>query len=562
MSRIDDLVAAHWPAMLHKLGDRRDAFFDAVREHAARHGFGSEDAATARYLNLCFVFSPGFERRPENEWALAILADDRLAPWLKAHQLVLRAARELTRRGGDADALRRADLAVLDALDRDRAEAGADAVPLARTACDIEAIELRLLDSDWRQQYSRTADGWQRLPLPALPPPLRAGLLAPPPAAVCMLSYAADEGPTARLQLRQIVHGQCSLGRHPGATWLDATGLSRWEGHEARAVSWPVRAMSQPEPANGLGMALVEETTPAVSLLDIPSCGLRDEGIAQGAMHLPVHVYPAQQWLVAVQRTVGEAQHWPRAATTAATPAANASAAAPAVTTRVRIECDGAPRDSAAWVRGFDEMLGQGLAQGLDRLFAVWKDNVRQPSMQATPGILTGQAALSWGWREGASGLAGTPVLRVLGDLRLACSLDLLLEGEAESGGVRARVQLHAQGEQTLQLSLTRELPQPTVLEALMPAVARFRFPFALSHDPLASDEGAIWHDAGPCTGAVVGEAGLRPRLSGGSGWQWYARMQIEPVLAPVTVHDPVLGRTRRTLALLPAVPLLDWSLG
>jgi hypothetical protein len=549
---VQALLAGHWTDMVARLGERAEAFHAAAWQQAARRSLVQFDSA-ARYLNLCFAFGPSFEERPENEWALAILADDRLAEWLKLHQLVLRAVRELKRRGSEADTLQRADAALLDALDIERRLVDADAAPLPRKACDIDALDLRVLDSEWRHEYRRVDGAWQHMPGPALPAPLRVDAQHPAPAVLTLLSHAAGEGPPARLQVRQILHGGCDGERHPAVRWLDAAGLARWQGHEARATSWPLHALAQPEPGNGLGVALVEETAPAIDLLDVPTCGLRDEGPAIGALRVQVQVFPAHQWLVAVQRGPGVEQAWPR----------NAAVSPPAPTaTRCRIERDGVMRDAAASIRGFDEALPRALAEGFDRLFAAWQQTARAPTMRATPGLLVGRGAIGWGWREGAAGHADAPLMRVLADLQFDCSLDLSLEGETESGGTRAHVQLTANGKETLQFALEREQPRPPLLDSLMPAAVRFRFPFSLRCDPVASADGAIWNDAGPCTGAVTGEAGLRPRVGGGSGWQWFVRMNAEPVLAPITVHDPVLGRTRRTLALLPAIALLDWSLG
>jgi hypothetical protein len=70
-----------------------------------------------------------------------------------------------------------------------------------------------------------------------------------------------------------------------------------------------------------------------------------------------------------------------------------------------------------------------------------------------------------------------------------------------------------------------------------------------------------VCHALGPCSGALVGEAGLRPR-SEGSGWQWFVKLGLEPVFAPIMLHDPLLGQTQRKLALLPALTLVDWSAG
>ncbi|MFL6661345.1 MAG: hypothetical protein ACJ8G7_04155 [Rhizobacter sp.] len=548
-SRLERATPSLWLELRGKLGERHDAFFEAVGRQAAKRRLAG-DAAIARYAHLCCAFGPAFEERPENEWALAILADERLAEWLRLHQLVQRAARELKRRGGDADGLQRADAALLDALDDERHAADADAEPLARVACDLDALELRVLDGEWRHEYRKLDGSWQRVPGPPLPAPVRVDAAHPAPAAITVLSHADGDGPLARLQVRQILHGGCGE-RHPAVRRLDTRGIARWHGHEARALSWPVQAMRQAPPPVGLGVALVAETAPAVDLVGVSSCGMRDEGLAIGDVQAAVHVLPADQWLFALQRAEGAELAWPRAA----------SAAAPPAATRCRIERDGEPLDAAGWVRGFDDTLPRALAAGFDALFASWQQAAREAAMRVTPGLLTGQAALAWGWREGAAGLADAPLMRVQAELRLACRIDLALEGELESAGTRARVRLAARGDAALDVAFERDRPQPPLLDTLLPATLRLRAPFELAFDPLASDDGTVWSEAGPCSGALVAEAGLRPR-QGGSGWQWFVRMQLEPVLAPVVVHDPVLGRTRRALALLPALPLVDWSLG
>jgi hypothetical protein len=67
---------------------------------------------------------------------------------------------------------------------------------------------------------------------------------------------------------------------------------------------------------------------------------------------------------------------------------------------------------------------------------------------------------------------------------------------------------------------------------------------------------------AGPCAGALVGDAGLRPCTSGGSGWEWFAALRLEPVSLPLEWVDPLLGSQTLTQTLLPARALLDWKLG
>lgn len=541
-----ELLQPHWPAMVQRLGDRWPAFEATVRERALQRALHSRPAV-ARYAGLCLTLGPGFEERPENEWALAVLADERLGDWVKLHQVVLRAGDALRRRGTDPQPLLAADAALVDVLEQERAAADPDGLPLPREACDIDAIDLRLLQAEWRQEYQRIDGTWQRAPAP-LPPSVRIDATHPAPPQLRVLTHAQGTGPAALLQLRQIPHGRCRSERHPAAQWLDARGAQRWQGHEARAVSWPVHAMTQPPAPDGLGSALIEETSPAVHLLEAGSCGLRDQGVPLGAVHMRVWAYPADQWLFALQRDGSFELD-------------RAAAPAPATPTRVRLERDAQPLSPAAWQRGFDDVLSTALGQGIERLFAAWGETAQQPALQAQGRLLGGRGVLSWGWREGPGGLADKPLLRVLADLDLICATTLSLAGDIDVGASRTRVRLRAEGGGALRFELTREQPVPALLQALLPASVSWRCPFTIDFDPIANDNAVVCSSAGPCTGALVGEAGLRPRPAG-SGWQWFLRLGLEPVVAPMTLHDPVLGQTRRSLALLPALTLVDWSLG
>jgi hypothetical protein len=354
------------------------------------------------------------------------------------------------------------------------------------------------------------------------------------------------------LQVRQVPHGACAAGRHPAVQWLDERGISTWRGADARAVTVAAASLAQPAPSNGLGCALVEETSPAVHLLKVASCGLRDEGVPIGRADFRVLAYPASQWMFALAREAGDEIVWP------------APRAAPprAPRTRCRVERDGTPLDASRWARAFDETLHDAFAVGGARLFELWSAGVRDAVLRIAPDCLVGRAGITWGWRESAAGLAGEPLMRVVAELDLTCSLAIELSGEVDAGASRTRVRLAARGTAPLRASIARERAGAPLLAALAGAVARFRFPFEIEFDPVAVAEGVVWSGVGPCSGALVGEAGLRPRLQGGSGWQWYVRAEVEPVLVPVVVHDPVLGQTKRTLALLPGAPLVDWSLG
>jgi hypothetical protein len=67
--------------------------------------------------------------------------------------------------------------------------------------------------------------------------------------------------------------------------------------------------------------------------------------------------------------------------------------------------------------------------------------------------------------------------------------------------------------------------------------------------------------DCGPVTGAIVGSCGLRPRADG-MGMQWFAKLGVEPVCVTLYWHEPLLSMQELQRPLLPALDLLDWSLG
>jgi hypothetical protein len=233
--------------------------------------------------------------------------------------------------------------------------------------------------------------------------------------------------------------------------------------------------------------------------------------------------------------------------------------------TRCRIERDGAGIDATPLARGFEQGLDRAVAQALQTLAADWAaaPGLEQPLLEASLGVLVGRAALAWGWHLGAGGLDGRAFMRVLGALEMeACAAALRFEGELALDGARTRVQLACERAAPLALVLRREADTPPLLEALLPARATFRLPIAAELIPLGSDSGALLNLAGAVEGALAGEAGLRPRTSGGSGFEWFASLRLEAVTLPVEHVDPVLGVQRLMLPLLPARALLDWRLG
>lgn len=570
---LDLLARTHWPELTRKLGERLPAFLSRAAEHAQAHGLHTASTAD-RYVNLCFALGPGFENKPENEWALAVLVDERLQPEAKAHQLVLRAAQELQRRGADAAALRAADAAVLDAQDAARrATRGDDSPPLPRAACDLEALDLRLEDvATWRRVYQVAAHQWTRQPPQALPAPLRIDARHPAPRVLSVLTHARGQGPAATLLLRQAVHGQCSTGEHPCVRWVGEHGVTAWQGSGARQVSLPVVAA----PWGGAGEAIAEETPPDVSTVLVPTCGLRDEGVPLGPQQLQLWAYPAHQWCWSLQRDAAWERQWPLApgaasatalpsgATSAHPTAANPSSAKPGAAApghRWRIERDGAARSHAKADAAFAHELPQVLAAGLQPLFEAWNAATRQATLRARIQLFDGQAGLSWGWHEGPQGLADDPVMRVIADMALRHAVDLQFDGEIEHAGARARLTLGSRGGAALDTVLRREAPTPPLADLLPLLQVRWRQGFEAQADPIASEDGVVISSVGSCTGAVVGEAGLRPRPAG-SGWQWFVRLSLEPVSTVVRVHDPVLGHSETHLALLGSQVLAEWCHG
>jgi hypothetical protein len=553
------ILAAHWPDLFARLGARASDYLDAARRKAALHQLVL-DAAVARYVNLCCVLGPNFEDKPDNEWALAVLVDERLDEWVKLHQLVVRCAGVLGRRAEDgrqqAAQFLRADAALLDWHDARHKEADADAAPLPRLACDLEAVDIRVLDNEWRQEYRQLDGVWQLAgAVPALAS-VRIGPGRPAPSQITVLTHAPKLGGMARLQVRLLSHARCDQDRHPLVSYAGAHGLSQWRGHQAQAVSWQVPALAPMPAAPGMGVALLEEPVPDTALLRGTTCGLRDDGVPTGPLQTYVWAYPADQYLFALQREAGEEQVWPGPANAQA-PSAFAMGA-----TRCRLERDGAPLASAGWAQGLQERMHEALGKGLDDLFSAWQRSAQNASMRCATALMTGKATLTWGWRESEQGLAGAPFMRVAGELDLLHKIDLELAGDIEVGVTRSRVRLLVKGDAPMQHVLAREAALPSLFDLLLGLTARWQMKFQVEFDPLAVDDAAMWCEAGPCTGSLVGEVGLRPRLSGGGGWQWYARMHSEPVSLPICVHDPVLGQTRKTLFLLPSVNLLDWSLG
>ncbi len=569
---LGEQLAALWPAMPARLGDRYGAFVDHAVQQAAQLGF-VRAAAVARYVNLWFVWGSGFQNKPGFEWAAALLAAARLREWNTVHQLVQRSLQELARvpdaRVNPA-ALAAADAHLLDhfaALGSRGALFTSEPDPAPRAACDLQAVELRVLELAVAAAYEWQAGSWQRVPL-AETAPLRVHAAQPLPPLVALLSLAPGAAVQTRLQARLSTLAVCSAGGHPELRLAGSHGLWRWRGAETRACSWPLATLAQPGPAAGPGTAVAEETSPDVLQLSFNTCGLRDDGEPLGSLQTQLWVWPAEQWWLQLQRQPAAAQ--PLWATQAPTVRPQ---------TRFKLEQDGAAQPVSALTVGFEAGLDQATAQALQALQSAWQ---RVPGLAAEPGegvlaLLVGQAALTWGWRLGPGGMNDRACMRLVADLQLQAVLaDWLLQGEltlaplfspaSTSASARARLVLRCHGQAALAGTVRREatpLMLAVSLSELLPQVqCRFRLPLQAELTPLASDSAAILQAAGPVTGALVGDAGLRPRSRGGSGLEGLAVLRLEAVELPVQSIDPLLGEHSHRLPLLPAMVLLDWSLG
>ncbi|MBA4178150.1 MAG: hypothetical protein C0505_16575 [Leptothrix sp. (in: Bacteria)] len=558
MQALAEHLVAQWPAMQERLGDKHVAFVELAAQQARQRGL-VQAASVARFANLFFVWGPGFHDKPGFEWAQGLLAAPREREWATMHQLVRRSLTELQRLPDariQPEALAAADQRLVEAfghLGCHGALHPPEPLPLPLRACDLEAVELRLQEPAVAEHYTLAGSAWQRVPLPT-PAPVRVDAAHPMPRLVAVLARAPGERPQARVQLRSRSPVVCDGEVHPALSFAGSHGLWRWVGHESRAVSWPVCTLVQAGPAAGPGTAIAEETSPDIFKLELQVCGLRDEGDALGPQGTALWAWPATQWWVEVQRQAAQAQ-----------PVVAGREPVLAGSTRCRVESDGAERDAGGLRRGFEQGLDRGTATSLQKLLTAVTaiEGLASPRLDGGLALLVGRAAFTWGWCQGPAGLDGRAFMRLLGLLDMtACQAELQVEGELTLGGGRARLVLRCVASERLAMQLRREAAEPPLLPTLLPARRSFSLPWVAEVTPLATEAGTLLQGGGPCTGALVGEAGLRPRTSGGSGWEWFATLRLEAGALPLTLVDPVLGVQRLTHPLWAEQPLLDWSLG
>lgn len=555
---VTGLMESFWPEVFTQLGDRASSFCDAARRKAAMHQI-TEPLAVDRYVNLCLAIGPNFEDKLENEWALAILRDDRLSDAVRVHQLVVQGRREMLRRSFEmrqiGERLGLADTAILDRYDARARSADADAVGVSRVACDLEAIEIRLVEFDWRREYRHQNGSWNLVPVEGFVNAVRIGPGNETPELICVLTHSQSNGPRARLQVRSVVHAQCQEDRHPLVSSAGDYGLTQWRGSQARNVSWEVMELMSSANRNdvrsGKGLGVFAEAVPDTSMLHVATCGLRDEGVPVGAVKTYVWAYPADQWLFTMKRDHDSRAQWPRPVGDTPLPAFIATVCA--------LERDGEKAPVVALAMEFDHDMRLAVRKGLDDLFLAWQACAGECSMLAQVSLLGGTVALTWGWREAPMGIVEKPFLRAVGQFNLESQLEIQLVGFVDLDGTRTRVTLSANGCVPLAGDFAREQPVPDLFEVFLPVVERVQLPFRVGCDPVAMEGAAAWTETVSCQGALSVEVGFKPRTNGG-GWHWYARVRSEAVSVQLCLADPVLGRTYKTFAMLPAVAIVDWS--
>ena len=363
-----------------------------------------------------------------------------------------------------------------------------------------------------------------------------------------VLSNPLRAGAVARLNLRCEPHAVCDARVHPEIVHQSVQGRLAWKGRDTTRLSLALYAVA-PEPGvlRGIGSA----SLPDIQQVSVDTCGLRDVGAPFGGLAVELQVYPITQWWTEVKHAAWPAMHWPTSDVDAPTAAS------------CRLEADGVARDVHAWQKSWVG-LRAAFAQGMEKVFNAWARAMSggAPRLEVQAELLSGQASLTWGYRRTD---AATALLRVEGVFDMvAAALDIHLSGELALAGARSRVHLSTKGRSELKTRLSELGGAGAEGQTLATMVRSFSMPFVVEIEPIASPDLTTLTAAAtpaPMLGAVSGKCGLRPRPDG-AGHQWFCSLQIEAVNVVLVARDPIVGSALHTLALLSAMPLLDWSAG
>ncbi len=587
------VLKTQWPVLAAKLGDRQEAFVDAALQQAQRHGL-LEPAHAARYVNLWCVWGPAFDDKPGFEWAAEILRDEHRPPGVKVQQLALRSRDELDQRpntGVKPEQFDAAD-ATLETMASGPDAApwieGLPGLPQPRQVCDMTAFDIALGEQGWRQEYRLALSGGAVLVnrAPVVTEPQRYRTDTPPvPGAevaarqVAALAYPASQGHKAWLHLRCAVDTVCDAQVHPRVEFKSDAGGQVFAGMQARLIKAPLHcaqefippkapagaavaptAAAQGQPGAPVATpvtegALCRERPPRYVQITACTCGLRRAGAPLGTQEVVLSILPAEQWFTEFRALPQPTWQWPHQG-------ARETAPPP----MVRVERDGQPlvQAVAAWQQGFTR-LGEAFVNGMD---GWWQQLARDevllvPRLEAVPQLMHGLAAVTWGAREAVTPQGSSGFLRAQLIARLvACATELTVTGELRQAGTHARVQLQSRGRAVLEADVLRDQPEPALADGLMAVKVAWSHPFEVSLDALAHPGLSTVSEApGSKPGALVGEAGLRPRPDG-QGWQWFLKLALEPCILSLKVWDPLRGEQTAQRALWPAITLVDWSAG
>src|SRR5829696_1782559 len=165
LQRIGESLTGAFPEVRARLGERWDAFVEHGAVRAAAYGL-DHMLCIARFLSSWVACGADFETR--QPWAAAILTDAKRSQGAKAYQLCVRVLEQLRSAPQPGQPSAPDFTAALRRLDDALASAGKMASLLPRerirlgAACDLDAVELRLVDAGWRQHYTAQGGPWRR----------------------------------------------------------------------------------------------------------------------------------------------------------------------------------------------------------------------------------------------------------------------------------------------------------------------------------------------------------------------------------------------------------------
>lgn len=560
LKRLGDVLAVAYPEAAARLGERFAEFVELGAQRASVHGL-THLLAVARYLACWVAFGTEMEQR--EPWAAALLRDSRRSQGARVHQLgvqTLESLRSQRQPGQPAPEPWAQGLVALDNALQDSGRLGTlgerERLKLG-VACDLEAIDLRLTDSAWRQQYTATDGPWRREPCSAAVAAVTvqhpAGATSPTvlPTQISVLSQPPGAEHVSELRVRVRSAHRCDPAVHPLLSVTGPTDVRTLRGDTAQDVV--ITLFADRGALGNEKTAMGEETSPAWSVLEVTTCGLRDSGMPVGQWTTRLAAYCAEQHLVAFRRETPPPRQWPP------------GDAPPAPAVRVRREIDGRVIDASALQQGLEALDAQ-WARALQRLYTAWEreGGITDGRLDAEVATLTGSAGVTWGWTEAPAGLAALPLMRIEALLDLVASrVALRFTGELSRAGSRSSIVLQTDHTVPLKAAWTRRPTDVELGPALAPLSVAIHQGFTLALQPWAGADLAVASlvpsEGTVVRGAITGQVGLELR-NDGPGLRWFARLALSPVGTTLRVVDPLLGVQTLPQPLLPALSLLDWS--